>query len=72
MEDVELLLTPEYVDFSKKIAELYALKKSLKDDFKKKYEEYQKSLKVLDENAKQCVADWEKWKSSQHDKDKKE
>ena len=66
---IELLLSDEYVDFSKKVADLHVKKKALKDEFKAKFEELQKTLKEvcknIDEEAKVLVKNWESWTSQQ-------
>jgi len=59
---VELLLSDEYVIFSQKIVDLHNKKKSLKEDFKVKFEELQKNLKELcksvDDEAKILMQEW--------------
>ena len=72
MENIEFLLTDEYVKFSQKIAELHALKKSLKEDFKKKYAEYQEQLAGLDKQATDALVDFDKWKDIQSKKKSKD
>ena len=62
MENVEYLLTDEYVEFSQKVASIHAEKKTLKDEFKKQYEAFQIRQKELDESAKEAIAAWEAWK----------
>lgn len=66
---IELLLSDEYVDFSKKVADLHVKKKILKDEFKAKFEELQKTLKEvcknIDEEAKVLVKNWETWAAGQ-------
>ncbi len=72
MENVEFLLSDEYVKFSQRITELHALKKALKEEFKKKYDEYQKSLAGLDEEANSAQSVYETWKATQQNKKKTE
>ena len=66
---VELLLSDEYVEFSKKVTDLHVKKKSLKDAFKVKIEELQKQLKdackSVDDEAKVLAQEWELWKEGQ-------
>jgi hypothetical protein len=62
MENVEYLLTDEYVEFSQKVAAIHAEKKTLKEAFKKQYEEFQLKVKELDDGAKEAIATWEQWK----------
>ena len=72
---IELLLSDEYVDFSKKVADLHVKKKALKDEFKAKLEELQKALKEvcknIDEEAKLLVKNWENWTAEQQKVEKK-
>ena len=72
---IELLLSDEYVDFSKKVADLHVKKKALKDEFKAKLEELQKALKEvcknIDEEAKVLVKNWENWTTEQQKVEKK-
>ena len=65
MENVEFLLSDEYVKFSQRITELHALKKSLKEEFKKKYDIYQKELQTLDGEAHTAQQRFEEWKATQ-------
>jgi len=62
---IELLLSDEYVEFSKKVADLHNKKKLLKDEFKAKLEELQKVLKdackAVDDEAKVLLSEWENW-----------
>jgi predicted transport protein len=72
---IELLLSDEYVDFSKKVADLHIKKKAFKDEFKAKFEELQKALKEvcknIDEEAKVLVKNWENWTAEQQKVEKK-
>lgn len=64
MESLEHLLSDEYVQFSQRIAEIHALKKACKEEFKKKHEEYQATLKSLDNDATTAASKFEEWKST--------
>ena len=64
MESLEYLLSDEYVQFSQRIAEIHALKKSCKEEFKRKHEEYQANLKSLDTKALEAAQKFEEWKST--------
>lgn len=64
MESLEYLLSDEYVQFSQRIAEIHALKKSCKEEFKKKHEEYQANLKSLDGEATIAAQKFEDWKAT--------
>ncbi len=65
MSEIELLLSEEYIAFSAKIAEIYNAKKIAKDEFKKKYEEFQNYVKTLDHDAGVALEEFESWKSQQ-------
>lgn len=65
MTEGELLLTDEFLQFSGDIAALIQEKKSLKDDFKKVYEEFQSKLKLVDKKAFERSKEFDKWKASQ-------
>jgi septation ring formation regulator EzrA len=64
MESLEHLLSDEYVQFSQVVAEIHALKKACKEDFKKKHEEYQANLKSLDAKAVEAAQKFEEWKAA--------
>lgn len=70
-DQIEFLLSDEYVSFSAKIAEIHALKKACKEEMKKKYEEFQAHLKELDVQAQASLNKWEEWKTAQSAKSSK-
>jgi predicted nucleic acid-binding Zn-ribbon protein len=65
MTDAELLLTDEFVEFSKAIAEVHEEKKVLEAEFKKHFEEYKAHKKNLEERVSAASAKWEDWKKEQ-------
>jgi len=64
MTEGELLLTDEFLQFSGDIAALIQEKKTLKDDFKKVYEEFQTKLKSVDQKADKRSKEFDEWKKS--------
>lgn len=65
MTEAELLLTDEFVEFSKAIAEVHEEKKVLEADFKKHFEAYKASKKSLEDKVSAVSAKWEDWKKEQ-------
>ncbi|MCK9458384.1 MAG: hypothetical protein M0R80_01925 [Proteobacteria bacterium] len=64
MENVELLLSDEFVKFSAKIAELHAEKKEKTASFKSVHEAWKNEMAELDKEAKEAQDEWEEWKQS--------
>ncbi len=62
MDNLEVLLCDEFIDFSMKIAELYAEKKKKKQELKAFYDKIQHELSDLDQEAKAVSAEFEAWK----------
>lgn len=65
MNDQELLLTDEFVEFSKAIASIHEEKKVLEENFKKYFDEYKSVKKSLEARVADASAKWEEWKKSQ-------
>lgn len=65
MSDAELLLTDEFVEFSKAIAEVHEEKKHLEAEFKKHFEAYKAAKKSMEDKVAEASAKWEEWKKSQ-------
>ena len=65
MTDAELLLTDEFVEFSKTIAEAHERKKVLEAEFKKHFEAYKDAKKEIETQVSEASASWEEWKRSQ-------
>lgn len=70
--EVDLLLTDEYQEFSKKIAEFFAYKKNLDEDFKKQFEEYKLKKAEIEKSVQTANQEWENWKKSQLGSEKKQ
>ena len=65
MNDADLLLTDEFVDFSKAIAEAHEEKKVLEAEFKKHFEAYKSAKKGIEDRVAGASAKWEEWKKTQ-------
>lgn len=65
MTEHELLLTDEFVEFSKAVAEVHEEKKILEAEFKKHFESYKASKKALEDKVASASAKWEEWKKEQ-------
>ncbi len=63
-ENIDYLLSENFIEFSKNIAEIYSEKKKKKDYLKQIYEKTQSEIKELDNKAKKLNSDFESWKSS--------
>lgn len=70
MNDAELLLTDEFVEFSKTIAEAHERKKTLEAEFKKHFEAYKAEKKHIEDAVSEASSKWEDWKKSQNKKEK--
>jgi hypothetical protein len=70
MTDAEFLLTDEFVEFSRTIAEAHERKKVLEAEFKKHFEAYKDEKKQIEEAVVTASEEWEKWKKSQVKKEK--
>lgn len=62
MENVELLLSEEFVSFSAKIQQIFATKKAKTAEFKAIHEAWKKEMTGLDQDAKEAQDEWEVWK----------
>ena len=58
MNDQELLLTDEFVDFSRTISAIHDEKKALEEDFKKHFDEYKASKKSFETRVSEASAKW--------------
>lgn len=65
MNDQELLLTDEFVEFSKAIAVIHEEKKAIEEDFKKQFDEYKALKKSFETRVSEASTKWEEWKKSQ-------
>lgn len=64
MEDVNVLLSEEFVEYSKKIAVIVDAKKKCKEEVEQAYDKYKKELKVLESKAEELTKEFDKWKTS--------
>jgi hypothetical protein len=67
MDDVDMLLSEKFLEFSQTIAKLYVEKKKKKESLKKIYEQFQAELKAIDEAAEKAHQEFENWKKGQDD-----
>jgi transcription antitermination factor NusG len=65
MEEMNWLLTDEFVAFSAKIKDIHERKKSKKAELKAFYDKVQVDIKALDEEAKDAEDEFQKWKKGQ-------
>jgi hypothetical protein len=65
MNDAELLLTDEFVEFSKIVASVHEEKKVLEEEFKKHFEGYKSKKKELETRVSEANSKWEAWKKDQ-------
>lgn len=59
MEEIENLLSEEFVSFSKKIEEIFHAKKERKAQFKVVYDQYTAEMKAYDDQAKALKEEFE-------------
>ena len=64
MENVELLLSEEFAEFSGKIGAIFATKKAKTAEFKAVHEAWKTEMARLDQDAKEVQDAWEAWKQS--------
>lgn len=62
--NLETLLSDEFVDFSKKVADIHARKKDLKVEYQRVQAEFQKDLANLNQEAHQAQAEFDAWQES--------
>lgn len=65
MNENELLLSEEFMAFSKTVSNVYEEKKILEEDFKKHFEEYKLKKKELENKVESANSKWEEWKKKQ-------
>lgn len=65
MNDQELLLSDEFVEFSKEIAQIHEKKKAIEAEFKAFFENYKEHKKELEDKVAAASAKWENWKKAQ-------
>lgn len=72
MNESELLLTDEFVSFSKIVASVHEEKKVLEEEFKKHFDEYKAKKKELENRVSAANSKWEEWKTAQSKKKKED
>jgi len=65
MNEQEILLTDEFVEFSKAVAAVHEEKKALEEHFKKHFDEYKSKKKQLETRVADASAIWENFKKEQ-------
>lgn len=65
MNEQELLLSDEFVEFSKVVASVHEEKKALEEEFKKHFEDYKSKKKDFESKVASANAKWEEWKKTQ-------
>ena len=63
MEEIDILLTDEYVRFASAVAATHKSKKERQEEFKEVYDEFKEDMKKYDENVLQAQKEFEEWKS---------
>lgn len=71
MNEIELLMTDEFVAFSKSVSEISEEKKALEEQFKKQFEDYKNKKKTLESKVVDLNSKWEAWKKKQLEDSKK-
>lgn len=64
-DEMNWLLTDEFVAFSVKIKDIHERKKTKKAELKAFYDKIQVDIKALEEEAKDAEDEFQKWKNSQ-------
>lgn len=64
MSELNYFLSDQFIEFSKKIAEIHEQKKNKTKELKKIYEEFQSQIKDLENQANVLAAEFEEWKKS--------
>lgn len=59
----DFFLTDEFVEFSKKIADLHERKKAAHAEFMPIYDAFKKQIAEFEEELKTLTTGWENWKS---------
>ena len=65
MEDVELLLSDEFAEFTATINGIHGEKKTEQENFKILYEQFKAKMDGFEKQAKTAQDKWESWKASQ-------
>jgi transcription antitermination factor NusG len=67
-DEMNWLLTDEFVAFSAKIKSIHERKKAKKAELKVFFDKIQVEIKALEEEAKDAEDDFQKWKKSEESK----
>lgn len=62
MDEIEVLMSDEFVAFSKKIAELHSLKLEKQNEAKSIIEKLKADMKLIEDDANKANAAWEAFK----------
>jgi len=65
MNDIELLLTEEFIAFTKAVAAIHEEKKIIEEEFKKYFDDYKNKKKELENKVAIANSKWEDWKKKQ-------
>ena len=65
MEDIELLLSDEFAEFTVTISKIRENKKVEQEKFKELYEQYKTKMEAFEKQASTAQEKWEAWKTSQ-------
>lgn len=65
MTEQEMLLSDEFVEFSRAVASIHEEKKILEEEFKKQFDNYKSKKKDFEARVSEASAKWEDWKKSQ-------
>lgn len=65
MNEIDMLLSDEFVEFSGKIKELHERKKTKQSEFKALYDKFKAEVQAMDDEAKGLQKDFETWKDGQ-------
>lgn len=71
-DNIDYLLSENFIEFSKNIADIFSEKKKKKEYLKQTYEKIQQEIKELDNKAKKLNLEFESWKSSIENNEKSE
>jgi len=69
-DEMNWLLTDEFVAFSAKIKDIHERKKTKKSELKAFYDKIQVDIKALEEEAKDAEDEFQNWKKGQEVEDK--
>ncbi len=65
MNEIDILLSDEFVEFSGKIKELHERKKTKQNEFKALFDKFKAEVQAMDDEAKGLQTDFETWKNNQ-------